>query len=379
MWGTWNTSGHATSFVPVTALGPSLPQPPSHGNVKPQVRGASPGSYFLPLPGSLPKKLNSAKPHLIVAHGCSLNSYFTLPAGTRLVYLVPPACDMQASSQTALMRTPGVLDKVLDYGGPSSVRVRDTTYTVQRYGYGARVLDQVLTFSHDTGYAGVFALPLHLDVTAGGFGAATASASARIVAEAKRHELTGLNYLRNPDAFLSEYLALLGPGTYVIAACRGLCTNSVTTGAERSLGRRSPFAVERNAWSSSVLNSGGVLPDTRTGLIRHTPTRPSARPSARPRARPRDTFRVLPNVSGSNRSNGSNGDVSNSERRLSRRRRLVSPGSSNANTNTSVDVNEALWRYGDEERRKRVLARRPAAPEHRRALGELQTYFRRGP
>jgi hypothetical protein len=355
-WDTWNTSRHARSFVPVTALGHSLATPtaPGHANMKSQVRAAHAGSYFMPLPAPARAALNAKKAHLIVAHGCSMNSHFTLPAATRLVYLVPPACDMDVSSQTALVTTPAALSQLLDFfGGPSSMRARDTTYTIQRYGYGARVLDQVLTFSHDTGYAGVFELPLHRSVVAGKFGAQTAASSAMLLARAREHELTKLDYLQNPSIFLSDYLRFLGPGTYVIAACRGLCGNTATTGAQRTLGSLSPYSREKNAWSSSLVMAGGTLPSISVGLIHHHNA-------------PRDSFRVHGNTTSSDSFRDRAGDTD-----------------TDADNNGAAEARRArkarLSHYFGEGVQKRVLQRklgRAPAPQ-RQALGELYDYFQR--
>lgn len=350
-WDTWNTSQHARSFVPMTALGHSLaaaPVAPSHANMKSRVRAAHAHSFFMPLPTTT-RALNANKAHLIVAHGCSMNSHFTLPAATRLVYLVPPACDMDVSSQTALVTTPAVLSQILDFGGPSSMRARDTTYTIQRYGYGARVLDQVLTFSHDTGYAGVFELPLHRSVVVGKFGVATAASSAMILARAREHELTKLDYLQNPSIFLSDYLKFLGPGTYVIAACRGLCGNTATTGAQRTLGSQSPYSREKNTWSSSLVMAGGTLPNINIGLIHHSP---------------RDSFRVHTSSDRADASADTDTDTTN-------------------NSSTAVEARRArkarLSHYFGEGVQKRVLQRKlgRAPASQRQALGELYDYFQR--
>lgn len=369
----WNTSLHMTSkpggpaggslFVPMSAV--ELPRQyvvPTHDDMKTQVRGAMRNKYFESLPQTLATPLNAARAYLIVAHGCSMNAHFTLPRGTRLVYLVPPSCDMSVESQPALVRNPFILEKILDFRGPTSFRSGSTEYLVQRYEPGARVLDQVLTFSHDTGYAGVYKLPLHRDVIAANFNRFAPSVAATLAAAAQDQELTKLNYARDPNVFLSEYLNLLGPGTYVLAACRGSCTNSVTTGIEARLGRHSPIAVEQHAWMSGRLNAGGALPNMNSGTVQHNN---------------RKVLASLLSTTGSG-SNDSNYE-SNSERRAPKRtfRNMLLPSPSKSKS--SEHTMSTMSVYGQDAIRARMLQRRRQThrPDQRRVLGELslQNYY----
>ncbi len=340
----WDTSSRTSSFVPVSAVSlPSQHVLPSHDVVKTLVRAASTTGGFVRLPSVPSTRLNSRGAHLIVSHGCTLNAFFTLPTETRLVYLVPPSCDMAVSSQATLLRTPGVLDQILRFEGPTSFRVRSKEYFVQRYGPGDRVLDQLLTFAHDTGHAGVFRLPLHPNVVAGSFGQSLASA--RVVGAASNHELTKLTYTReHANAFLSEYLRFLGPGTYVIAACRGSCDDRVTTNIQRRFGSQSPISLERNAWAST---RRGALPNMTSGTILHA-----------------NAMRVLLNTT---TSNSDSNYESNSERRAKRppKRPLWPTESPRKNRRLDISV------YGPEAVRTRVLQRQG----RRKILGEIQQYF----
>lgn len=227
------------------------------------------------LPGSAPAKV-------IDAHGCILQRSFTVPAGTSLVFLTPPGCSTTIFTVQGILTSREKVRNVLN-GSMTSIRAGNSEFFVDRRHAGERVGDMLLSFIHNLrSLFGVYDLPLHPSVLR-----ATSSLSCpgntknKIDAAAAAHVHNHLDVtaLSNKPATirLSTLLRHLGPGTYVVAACRGPCSgvlNRVGQAASRLFPSLATSIMKNKANFKSKLSErdaawfdAGLEQDARGGAL----------------------------------------------------------------------------------------------------------------
>ena len=182
------------------------------------------------------------KAYIIKAHGAMLPERFTLPSDKHVVYLTPPTCKALAIPKATFMGNRNTVRKVLD---PMTTYINsdEGKQYIHHILPGESTQDHMLTFDHDHGLRGVYKLPLHPNVflmsAAKSLNGVNHSAALRVQASAERHQVKPEAYPRfRYQMKLSELLKKLGPGTYVVGACRGIPSSGGGDSAESSNGRR---------------------------------------------------------------------------------------------------------------------------------------------